>query len=149
MKDIFHITVISILLFACTAIEKTDKENPNKIKSNFTAMIDEKLKVLQEEENKRKDAQCKLFEFARSKKDEYSSNYWVLTGYKYKIIKTKSIVSPYVADVQYKGIMHYKTGKTLQDCLNKDWQSNRKKKLFLLQKYAYQDGTWVLKEQKN
>ncbi len=138
----FYIAIIFFVLVACTSGEE-------KIKDKFTKKIDKELKLLQEKEmERRNNPECKTSEFAWDK--SYHTTYWVFTGYEYDISKTDSIVSPYTAKVQYKGISYLKEGNTLEDCLNSNWiayANGRETKLFLQQKYTYQDGEWILKQQ--
>ena len=120
--------------------------------------------MLQEKENERRDnPECKRREFGPPPERppasigeplseeieyyDYYTDYWVFTGYEYDITKTNSLVSPYTAKVRFKGTRYVKTGKTLKDCLNSDWKNYGEEGSPFLQKYAFQDGEWALKEQ--
>lgn len=76
----------------------------------------------------------------------YDADYYVLSGYKYDIRKTDSVVTPYTATVSFSGIHYIRTGATLQECKDAGWGMGSNFEEALFQTYAYQDGKWILKE---
>lgn len=152
MKRAFHITIILFILFACISKE-------NKIKNKFIKIIEKELKLIQQEEiQKRDNPKCEL-KSSLFEENYYSAYYYDFKEYEYNIKKTDSIVSPYIATVTFNGIAYVKKGKTLQDCLNNDWKMRGEEEfqetkggldllqryIYYKQKFAYQDGEWVLK----
>lgn len=133
-KLFFCIGIIFLTLFACS--------EENRIKSKFTKLVDKKLQIHQGLEMEKKDnPQCILDDGLTFSKDElshydkditngflkylsvspYDADYYVLSGYKYDIRKTDSVVTPYTATVSFSGIHYIRTGATLQDCKNSGW----------------------------
>jgi len=140
LKRAFYITIVSIFLISCTSKEEKIKNEEEKIKAEFIIKIDNELKLLQKQENeKRNNPKCEPV----GSPPAYLSFYRVFTGmYTYDILKTNSIVSPYIAGVTFKCIEYRKRGETMRDCLINQWESDGKVKNSREYNYAYQDGEW-------
>jgi len=140
LKRAFYITIVSIFLISCTCKEEKIKDEEEKIKDEFIIKIGNELKLLQKQENeKRVIPKCEPV----GSPPTYLAFYRVFTGmYTYDILRTNSIVSPYVAGVTFRCIEYRKRGGTMQDCLNNKWESDGKVKNSREYNYAYQDGEW-------
>lgn len=68
-----------------------------------------------------------------------------LDGYQYNVIKSASIISPYIGTVELAYNSFHKKGPTQYYCDMAEWASNKEIRKRTLD-FAYQDGQWVFKQ---
>jgi hypothetical protein len=137
---IFKNTAICILIL-CIFISCSKEE---RLKKQFVKIVKSEMALINENHSKKKNnPECILDNYPISG-TQYHAKYYEITGYDYNIIKTDSLVSPYIATVQFRGNYYEKEGNTEEKCLNQDWVIPKNKGVFIEYRYAYQDGEWAL-----
>jgi protein involved in polysaccharide export with SLBB domain len=142
MKTTLPITCFLIFTLVIAGISFGESDEA-KVKESFVNTIEKELESLSVWGAKSKAHPENSIKYWDSDR-EWHAFYTEYVNYSYDIQKTNSIISPYIGIVTFEGKTYEKVGTTKKDGLNSEWKEIHESDPTL--KYAYQDGTWILKE---